>query len=189
MGSPSDAATPTAGRRTMTPTAKRVLASAGTIPFSFGSFIVMLVVWDDLVGVPGRYVGPLACAVAAVVAVTAWLLIWRKGVAWAGTVVGRTVFATTLLLGGPIAATFLVEDLSALGMVLGVSPLIGWGLWMAVTMWIWPMRAPALEAVASGPRCLQCGYLLIGLRATRCPECGSEPTLDELWAATVGSEL
>ena len=34
---------------------------------------------------------------------------------------------------------------------------------------------------ASAPRCLKCGYLLIGLRSTRCPECGDEPTLDELW--------
>ena len=31
------------------------------------------------------------------------------------------------------------------------------------------------------PTCLQCGYNLSGLTQCRCPECGSEFPLDELW--------
>ncbi|MCH8966713.1 MAG: hypothetical protein IID43_03475 [Planctomycetes bacterium] len=51
-------------------------------------------------------------------------------------------------------------------------------------MTIWPMRPEAASRGDRAPQCLRCGYLLIGLRATRCPECGAEPTLDELWSAS-----
>ncbi|MDB5303490.1 MAG: hypothetical protein JWM97_1039, partial [Phycisphaerales bacterium] len=36
--------------------------------------------------------------------------------------------------------------------------------------------------------CPTCGYNLTGLTATRCPECGSQFTLDELMAAQPGRE-
>ena len=55
---------------------------------------------------------------------------------------------------------------------------------MAVTIRIWPLRQAGEYGGDRSPRCLQCGYLLIGLSSTRCPECGSEPTLDELWRAS-----
>ena len=29
--------------------------------------------------------------------------------------------------------------------------------------------------------CLTCGYSLVGLREARCPECGEQATLDELF--------
>ena len=35
------------------------------------------------------------------------------------------------------------------------------------------------------PRCLGCGYNLSGLTHCRCPECGREHRLDELWRAHV----
>ena len=73
--------------------------------------------------------------------------------------------------------------------VLVFLPVIGWGVWMAVTMSIWPRRRYGMRPEDTPPRCLKCGYLLIGLRATRCPECGDEPTLDELWYTTTGEGL
>ncbi len=35
------------------------------------------------------------------------------------------------------------------------------------------------------PQCLGCGYNLSGLTHCRCPECGREHTLDELWKARI----
>lgn len=35
------------------------------------------------------------------------------------------------------------------------------------------------------PQCLGCGYNLSGLTHCRCPECGREHTLDELWKAHI----
>ena len=37
--------------------------------------------------------------------------------------------------------------------------------------------------VAKAITCPTCGYNLTGLTATRCPECGKQCTLDELFAA------
>jgi hypothetical protein len=70
--------------------------------------------------------------------------------------------------------------------VLAWTPVICWGLWMAGTVRFWPMRPEDIISQSLTPRCRKCGYLLNGLTATRCPECGDEPTLDELWAATAG---
>lgn len=186
----SDGYRQTARRPRMPPKAKRIVASMGTIPFAVGLFFVVGIILGDVVGLPDRPLTPSAFGAAALVAVTAWVLIWRKDVAWSGAVARRTAVCAGLFLGVPIAATVFIPDVgSSLEVTLWFLPVIGWGIWMAVTMWIWPMRPGELDAAASSPRCLQCGYLLIGLRATRCPECGAEPTLDELWTATLDSRL
>lgn len=40
-------------------------------------------------------------------------------------------------------------------------------------------------ARAHAPQCPKCGYNLSGLRQCRCPECGAEYTLEELFTATI----
>ncbi|GMU37901.1 MAG: hypothetical protein KJ057_11905 [Phycisphaerae bacterium] len=37
------------------------------------------------------------------------------------------------------------------------------------------------EARGAPPACPACGYELTGLKACRCPECGREFTLEQLW--------
>lgn len=37
------------------------------------------------------------------------------------------------------------------------------------------------RARSTPPRCLNCGYNLSGLTRCRCPECGAEFCIDELW--------
>lgn len=37
------------------------------------------------------------------------------------------------------------------------------------------------SARSTPPKCLRCGYNLSGLTQCRCPECGSEFRIDELW--------
>ncbi len=169
----------------MTPTAKRLAASIGSIPFVFGAFWILGVAIDDLMG----WGKPQpAYAASAIVAVTVWILIWRRSVAWSSRVIQRTVVIGLLCLGLPVGLTFLLwEKGNDLGeAVVGVLPVIGWGLWMALTIRTWPMASVDVTRVADAPRCLACGYSLIGLYATRCPECGDERTLDELWHANTG---
>ena len=94
--------------------------------------------------------------------------------------------AAILCLALPIAMHFLFAGSgnNLRDVILAGLPVIGWGVWMAVTVYIWPLQVRS--AGEMGPHCPSCGYLLKGLRATRCPECGTEPTLDELWAAETG---
>jgi len=40
------------------------------------------------------------------------------------------------------------------------------------------------KARSTGPLCPKCGYDLSGLTLCRCPECGGEFRLEEIWQAT-----
>ncbi len=169
------------------PTAKRLAASIGTIPFFFGVFLLSAVVLEDALGLTD----PLAesLLVTAVFTVGVWILIWRRAVVWSPVVIKYTAVAAAMCLALPIAALLLLEDhVTDLPLtVLACLPIIGWGVWMAVTVGFWPAATSGLSDAGPVPRCMNCRYLLIGLSSTRCPECGDEPTLDELWHATAGT--
>ncbi|MCP4249805.1 MAG: hypothetical protein GY778_22410 [bacterium] len=72
------------------------------------------------------------------------------------------------------------------GIVLGGAT---WAIcWLALTVWIWretpAERVRRLNALTGGALpCPTCGYNLTGLQQARCPECGTQYTLDELYAA------
>lgn len=64
-------------------------------------------------------------------------------------------------------------------------------LWLVATVVIWrettTERAQRLRGAArGGVACPTCGYNLTGLTTTRCPECGTQFTLDELLAQQGG---
>ena len=170
----------------MTQTAKRLAASIGSIPFVFGAFFIINVAIKDFLawGQPE----PSGFAATAVVAVAIWVLIWHRAVAWTPLILQRTAVIGLLCLALPVGLTFpLWNHVNGLGeVVVSLLPVIGWGLWMALTIRHWPMASAEATGVPDAPRCLACGYSLIGLYATRCPECGDQRTLDELWQANTG---
>jgi hypothetical protein len=172
----------------MTPTARRIIASIGSIPVVFGSYFIIAIFLDDI-GYFSEEPFSEAYAFTGVIAVVVWVLIWRRSVAWSAKAVLDTVISAAGFLAIPIAVQSVFLKLASFDTfeaTLMMSPIIGWGLWMAVTVRLWPMRAAELPGAESIPRCINCGYLLKGLRSTRCPECGDERTLDELWEATTG---
>jgi hypothetical protein len=57
------------------------------------------------------------------------------------------------------------------------APWIALAALLLVSAWL-VRRAPAVRS--KGIPCLKCGYDLTGLREARCPECGSQYTLDQL---------
>ena len=173
----------------MTPTARRIVASIGSIPMVVGLYLIIGVFLDDVVGLPSPTPFPETDALTAVIAVLVWVLIWRRSIVWTARAVLDTVISALGFLAIPIAIQWVFEysfSSDLLEVILVTSPIIGWGLWMAVTVRLWPMRPAELPGAESIPRCVNCGYLLKGLCSTRCPECGDERTLDELWEATTG---
>ncbi len=52
-------------------------------------------------------------------------------------------------------------------------------------VWSFGYRAGWRTARGAPPHCPRCGYSLVGLRQCRCPECGTEFSLDELWRAAL----
>jgi len=173
----------------MSSVARRIMASIGLIPFVVGFFGITAVALESFVGLQmntGREFA-LVYAIASLPAVGLWFGIWRGAVAWSPKAIRDAVASTALLIGLPIITLAIRNTPSTtLEECLYWLPVVGWGVWMVSAGWVWPMRGEVSADGTITPRCGRCGYLLTGLRATRCPECGDEPTIDELWRATAG---
>jgi hypothetical protein len=119
-----------------------------------------------------------------------WLLLWWKLVVWTARRRLLTCFATAVLLVGlvPIFSVAL-STRDPIALVCHVfSTILSPLLWLIATVFIW-RETPAergrrvRSAGYAGVACPTCGYNLTGLSESRCPECGSRFTLDELLAA------
>lgn len=121
-----------------------------------------------------------------------WIFVWRKTVKWNPRRTSRTLYAGLAAAGaGAIAgiATGALEEGFGYFIASVTPPLV----WMVATVLVWreteAERSARLRAIGhDGPGipCPTCGYDMTGLKSTRCPECGSEFTLDELIAAQPG---
>jgi hypothetical protein len=80
----------------------------------------------------------------------------------------RTFMALTLLL-----MTFLGLLLGAYGSVRDATLLVSFLFYLAIIPATANHIVALLEAMRDGRECEKCGYLLIGLREPRCPECGT----------------
>jgi hypothetical protein len=128
-----------------------------------------------------------------------WVMLWRGGVRWTARRRGMTLLAVIGSIG--VAAV--------VGAVMGgvVEREFGWFiasvtaplLWVVATVLAWRESSDERAArLANSGRdavvCPTCGYNLTGLREARCPECGTQFTIDQLLAsqpagAAAGTEL
>jgi hypothetical protein len=118
-----------------------------------------------------------------------WTWIWSGQIVWTRSRRRLTALAVLwsigvgTLVGGCLSLGTRYHEV---GVLLGG---LAWVVsWLASTALIW--RETAAERIArlggSGREalpCPQCGYNLTGLREARCPECGTQYTLDQLLAA------
>jgi len=74
------------------------------------------------------------------------------------------------------------------GVVLLVLLTAGLMLFAAFLLWRDGYRRGWRSARDMPPKCPKCGYNLSGLTHCRCPECGTEYRLDELWGTPVISK-
>ena len=120
-----------------------------------------------------------------------WVLLWMGTVRWTSwRIAGTLVEAAVIGIAGVVLAIFadmlLPFSRGSFGAFCGsiFVPIA----WLIATVFLW--RETAMErrlrlAATSdlAVSCPACGYNLTGLTATRCPECGKQCTLDELFAA------
>lgn len=120
-----------------------------------------------------------------------WLLLWRGVVQWTPWRVRWTILATALSLAAGAAVASAIMIIGRGQVPAPFALLVGGGLvpvaWCLATVFIWretaEERTRRLSTSAAAPiACPLCGYSLAGLREARCPECGSEFTLDQLLA-------
>ncbi|MCP4591926.1 MAG: hypothetical protein GY842_14420 [bacterium] len=138
----------------------------------------------------------LAGVAGGAVAVVSWILVWRPVIERQEDTVRITALMSAAFLGcaltSPLSFELLTDKspfLSSdwLSVVAIVLPMIFWGGWMMATMLTWRFRdVPHQERSSYSVHCRSCGYSLRGLYGTRCPECGDEPTLDQLLGGLLG---
>lgn len=117
----------------------------------------------------------------------AWLLVWRGAIRWTR----ERMVQTAASFPAAIIAAAIVYFVSAwaiaeVGIV--VAGLAWATTWLASTALIWcengsERRDRLARLDISVIACPTCGYNLTGLHEARCPECGSQFTLDQLYAA------
>ncbi len=111
-----------------------------------------------------------------------WTLLWRASVTWTPTRLHRTSVASvgSIIIGIAAGAVMgLVDDDFGVWVGSVVAPLV----WLILTTLLWRESADERAVRASGKSaltCPTCGYNLTGLQSTRCPECGTQFSLDEL---------
>jgi hypothetical protein len=190
------------GRKTMTRELARLAIGMSIILFLFGLFFVIVEVLSIGLNVSDRDSVLLAYEICALVAVTSWLLLWRRRVNWTSSRLQWTaIFAAAFLLS-PLALllpTLGPQGPSSSGFLRSLPyflPLILGALWFAGTAYVWKDKRPERSTGAGLPSggvlaaCPQCSYDLTGLREVRCPECGWTSTIDDVvrrslddWAA------
>lgn len=132
-----------------------------------------------------------ATLVTAAFVVSYWLLIWRRSVQWTSLRTNLTVAGSIgCLVAGAIAgfAAMNIADIDDVAFGVFVSGLVATVLWLPVTVLLWretpAERAERIRRSASDVLfCPRCGYNMTGLQLARCPECGAQFTLNELFAA------
>ena len=169
----------------------QLLLSMLLFPLAGVLYVVVFVVHEETRGWGREEVGFLLAGVViwAFMAIY-WSALWRKGVVWTPQRTRRTLFSSVIAaFGGLIAGISTAPIDEGFGCFVGsvTAPL----LWLVGTVLVW--RETAAERAdrlarsgADGIVCPTCGYNLTGLKGSRCPECGSEFTLDQLLASQPG---
>ena len=119
-----------------------------------------------------------------------WWLLWRSSVKWNGVRVGLTVAAVLLcaICAAIVAGLIALATPNRNGdFAMFVATVLAILLWLVATVFLWretaAERSARLVGAGNAVTCPHCGYNLTGLHESRCPECGTKFTLDELLVA------
>ena len=189
-------------RRTMSRLVSRILLSVFMFPLAAIVYVFVFVVGVETLqstrfSPGGETEMFLACAAVTWAFVAAyWCLLWRSSVRWdARRIIGTWLGAAGALGGGVFAGVFAGAFVGRGGSGFGafVGGVLAIVLWLIATVVIWretpAERARRVRASSrSAVTCPTCGYNLTGLSESRCPECGSKFTLDELLALQTAAE-
>ncbi len=125
------------------------------------------------------------------VLVLTWILVWRSEVSWtphrrlmtAVSPILAAVPGTLIVIVMQLLESHNIDELTAIFGVMVWAP-----CWIGCTAVVWREtrveREERLKMQGIGALvCPTCGYSMMGLRESRCPECGSRFTLDQLYAS------
>ena len=122
--------------------------------------------------------------------VVGWILVWRPEVRWTPARIFLTPISWIIaaIPAGVVAAFILIAEPYYDEMAAVFAAMIWAPCWIGLTALVWretkterrrSLKMQGLSALV----CPTCGYNLMGLGESKCPECGSRFTLDQLYAA------
>ena len=174
----------------MSRTASRMLLAMALLVATPFVYISVAFVFD----VAARVGGPESFLAAGLVTgslfVLCWIRLWYREVNWSGkrwlwtvlAVAGAVVLAA-VVYGAVLALQRYANELAA------VLAFLCWGVvWIGCTAIVWRETGAERIERLRGSRgrvlsCPKCGYNMTGLYEARCPECGTQFTLDGLFGA------
>jgi hypothetical protein len=125
--------------------------------------------------------------------IVAWfILVWRRHLLWTSTRWWLTVLS--------VPAAVLVSVLTYVGLELlwsyrgpefsaFIGSLVGLALWPVMAVILWRETPEERRRRTLKVSCPACGYDLQGLTECRCPECGEQYTIDQLYAGQANRSL
>lgn len=173
----------------MTPNAVRLVSCVALVPLVPGLWTILVLAFENFIWNNDRAAFVVANLVCSLLVALWWWLAWRRAVVWTPRRARQTagLAAGYVLLAG--LAPLLPQNPGWVESLWVTLPLVLTGVWLVVAATIWqpglPWSAALDEQVEQTLRCVSCGYSLVGLHEARCPECGRQSTLDELFMAVL----
>jgi hypothetical protein len=173
----------------MTATMARLVLAMLLLPASGAVFLVAFIVCHGPLAPTAGRLMLVWFIVYAFIAVY-WISLWYNCVQWTIRRAFHTIAATGIALAMGVAIGVVCMSVNGRRPE-EIAILIGGGTvpitWVLGTVIAWrettAERAERLARLGATVVCPLCGYNLAGLRDTRCPECGSTFTLDQLAAS------
>ncbi len=127
------------------------------------------------------------------VALLALHLIWRKGVSWTRKRAELTAAALPLAAVPAVVVVVLVTSLEDVDLAIVFGGITLVASWLILVAFVWRESSGERERRISTTfvcgrvplACPRCDYDMRGLNQARCPECGTEYTLDGLFAQLI----
>ena len=169
----------------MTALLARILLAIIMFPLALCLYVLATILLDDWFGL--RFVK--ACTYSNVLitllVILYWIALWYRSIPWSN----KRTFLTLLLSVACVVAGFVPGQLTqAKDVEVFVGGFVAILAWLAFSVLIWretpAERAERIRRAAGDVLfCPKCSYNMTGLYESRCPECGSKYTLDQLFAA------
>ncbi|MAT81438.1 MAG: hypothetical protein CMJ29_07315 [Phycisphaerae bacterium] len=172
----------------MTKLIARLIMATMLFPLGVIVFIAMIAVASTFTRGPSSLTFLLIWFVEYLFTGVYWIMLWKPIVKWTPQRVSLTGLVAIISLaigfvfmGIILAFTRDLEPAIALG---GLAPPVSF---LLLTIWVWQEREDErLERLSRAEgipiECPGCQYDMRGLKTTLCPECGSSPTLHQLYA-------
>jgi len=180
----------------MTNLLARILLAIMLLPLGTVLYAVIVVA---LIKGPGNDALAFTAAtlVTAVFVVVYWLALWRQSVRWTSERIGRTLFASlgSVIVGAIGGAVLMaLAGINEVTFGIFIGGVIAMVTWLPVTVLLWretpEERVERLRHAATDVLCCpRCGYNMTGLHEARCPECGAQYTLNQLYSAQHHAEI